>query len=67
VPEGDTIWRTARTLEVALAGKVVLAFDSSLPAVRRVPQGEPARSTYLCPGCQKPTASLLSRRASARR
>ncbi len=33
MPEGDTIWRTARTLEAALAGKEVLAFDSPLPAV----------------------------------
>lgn len=33
MPEGDTIWRTARTLHAALAGKAVLAFASSLPAV----------------------------------
>jgi endonuclease-8 len=33
MPEGDTIWRTARTLHAALAGKTVLAFESSLPAV----------------------------------
>jgi formamidopyrimidine-DNA glycosylase len=33
VPEGDTIWRTARTLHAVLAGKTVLAFDSSLPSV----------------------------------
>jgi endonuclease-8 len=33
VPEGDTIWRTARTLHAALAGKTVLAFTSALPAV----------------------------------
>ena len=33
MPEGDTIWRTARTLHAALAGKTVLAFASSLPAV----------------------------------
>jgi len=32
VPEGDTIWRTARALHAALAGKAVLAFASSLPA-----------------------------------
>jgi endonuclease VIII len=30
MPEGDTVWRTARTLHAALAGKTVLAFDSSL-------------------------------------
>ena len=33
MPEGDTIWRTARALHAALAGKAVLAFDSSLVAV----------------------------------
>jgi len=33
MPEGDTIWRTAGTLHAALAGKTVLAFASSLPAV----------------------------------
>lgn len=33
MPEGDTVWRTARTLQAALVGKAVLAFDSSLPAV----------------------------------
>jgi endonuclease-8 len=33
MPEGDTIWRTARTLGAALAGRVVTAFGSSLPAV----------------------------------
>jgi endonuclease VIII len=31
VPEGDTIWRAARALHAALAGKTVLAFASSLP------------------------------------
>ncbi len=33
MPEGDTIWRTARTLEAALAGRMVTAFESSLPEV----------------------------------
>jgi endonuclease-8 len=33
MPEGDTIWRAARTLHAALAGKTVLAFGSSLPTV----------------------------------
>ncbi len=32
MPEGDTIWRAARALHAALAGKTVLAFASSLPA-----------------------------------
>jgi endonuclease-8 len=33
VPEGDTIWRAARALHAALAGRTVLGFASSLPAV----------------------------------
>ena len=33
MPEGDTIWRAARTLHAALAGKSVLAFSSALPVV----------------------------------
>jgi endonuclease-8 len=33
MPEGDTIWRTARTLHAVLAGKTVTAFHSPLPAV----------------------------------
>jgi endonuclease-8 len=33
VPEGDTVWRTARALGAALAGRTVVAFGSSLPAV----------------------------------
>ena len=33
MPEGDTIWRTARTLQAALAGKTVVDLHSPLPAV----------------------------------
>jgi endonuclease VIII len=33
MPEGDTIWRTARALHAALAGRPVVAFSSSLPTV----------------------------------
>ena len=33
MPEGDTIWRTARTLHAALAGRTVLGLESSLAAV----------------------------------
>jgi endonuclease VIII len=33
MPEGDTIWRTARTLSAALTGRAVTAFESSLPEV----------------------------------
>jgi endonuclease-8 len=33
MPEGDTIWRTARTLHAALAGTTVLAVESPVPTV----------------------------------
>jgi endonuclease VIII len=33
MPEGDTIWRAARALHEALAGRVVTGFSSPLPAV----------------------------------
>ena len=33
MPEGDTIWRAARSLDAALAGHVVTAFSSTIPAV----------------------------------
>jgi endonuclease-8 len=33
MPEGDTIFRAARTLHTALAGRTVTRFESSLPAV----------------------------------
>jgi len=36
VPEGDTIFRAARTLDRALAGHVVTRFDSVLPRLSRV-------------------------------
>jgi endonuclease-8 len=36
VPEGDAIFRTARTLHRALAGRVVTRFESVLPALTRV-------------------------------
>jgi formamidopyrimidine-DNA glycosylase len=62
MPEGDTIWRTARTLDGVLSGRVITRFTSPLPAVagaaRRLGvvgqkvQGEQARSTYFCPTCQ---------------
>lgn len=57
MPEGDTIWRTARTLDAALAGKAVVSFDSALPAVAiaarrrgvigRVVEGVEARGKHL--------------------
>lgn len=36
MPEGDTIFRAARTLHRALAGKKIVAFESVLPALTRV-------------------------------
>jgi endonuclease-8 len=36
VPEGDTIFRAARTLHRALAGQVVTGFESVLPKLERV-------------------------------
>ncbi|GAC1645857.1 MAG: Fpg/Nei family DNA glycosylase [Acidobacteriaceae bacterium] len=36
MPEGDTIFRAARTLNRALAGKVVARFESVLPKLERV-------------------------------
>ncbi len=33
MPEGDTIFRAARTLQRALAGQVVTKFESALPQV----------------------------------
>jgi endonuclease-8 len=36
MPEGDTIYRAARTLHAALAGRVVTRFESVLPQLARV-------------------------------
>ena len=36
MPEGDAIFRTARTLNLVLAGRVVTRFDSVFPALTRV-------------------------------
>ncbi|HME13367.1 MAG TPA: DNA-formamidopyrimidine glycosylase family protein [Candidatus Acidoferrum sp.] len=36
MPEGDTLFRTARTLHRALAGQLVTGFDSVLPKLARV-------------------------------
>jgi endonuclease VIII len=41
VPEGDTIFRTARTLERALGGRVVTRFATVLPLLERVDQDTP--------------------------
>jgi endonuclease VIII len=41
VPEGDTIFRAARTLHRALAGSVVTSFESVLPALTRIHDDAP--------------------------
>ena len=41
MPEGDTIFRTARTLHRALAGHVVTGFESTFPALNRVAVDRP--------------------------
>jgi len=41
MPEGDTIFRAARTLHRALAGRVVSAFESPLTALARVDEDTP--------------------------
>ena len=41
MPEGDTIFRTARTLHRALAGRVITRFESVYPQLTRVDAGTP--------------------------
>lgn len=41
MPEGDTIFRAARTLNRALAGKIIVRFESVLPALTRVHEDTP--------------------------
>jgi endonuclease-8 len=41
MPEGDTIFRAARTLQRALAGKVVTRFETQLPHLARVDYDTP--------------------------
>ena len=43
MPEGDTIFRAARTLNRALAGRVVTRFESVFPALNRVDTDTPLR------------------------
>ena len=43
MPEGDTIYRAARALHRALAGRTVTAFESVLPRLTRVDQDRPLR------------------------
>ncbi|HEY0593933.1 MAG TPA: DNA-formamidopyrimidine glycosylase family protein [Thermoanaerobaculia bacterium] len=41
MPEGDTIYRIAKTLAIALGGRTVTAFDSVFPQLLRVDRNEP--------------------------
>jgi endonuclease-8 len=41
LPEGDTIFRAARTLQRALAGRTIVRFDSVYPAVNRINEDHP--------------------------
>jgi endonuclease VIII len=41
MPEGDTIFRAARTLNRALAGRTVVRFESMLPALTRIHEDSP--------------------------
>jgi endonuclease-8 len=41
MPEGDTIFRAARTLNQALGGKIIVRFESMMPALTRVHEDTP--------------------------
>ena len=41
MPEGDTIFRAARTLHRALAGSIVTGFETQLPTLSRVDEDHP--------------------------
>jgi endonuclease-8 len=41
MPEGDTIFRVARTLHRALAGRVIVRFESALPSLTRIDADRP--------------------------
>ena len=43
MPEGDSIFRAARTLDGALAGRTVIRFESVFPRLTRVDQDTPLR------------------------
>ena len=43
MPEGDTLYRAARTLHRALAGRTVTAFESVFPALTRIDHDRPLR------------------------
>ena len=41
MPEGDTIFRAARTLHRALGGKTIVRFESAFPALNRIDEDRP--------------------------
>ena len=43
MPEGDTVFRTARTLQKALAGRTVSRFESVFPHLTRIDRRQPLR------------------------
>jgi endonuclease VIII len=47
VPEGDTIFRTARTLHRALAGRTITSFTSVFPALTRIDHDTPLRGRVI--------------------
>ena len=47
MPEGDSIFRAARTLDRALAGRTVTRFESVFPQLTRVDQDHPLRGRRL--------------------
>ncbi len=51
MPEGDTIYRAARTLHQALAGRTVTRFESVFPTLTRVDQDQPLHGRTI-DGCR---------------
>ena len=47
MPEGDTIFRAARTLHQALAGRTVVRFDSVFPRLTRIDSDTPIRGRVI--------------------
>src|SRR5688500_3235307 len=41
MPEGDTIHRAAKTLQIALAGRVITRFETMFPQLARVDEDAP--------------------------
>jgi endonuclease VIII len=60
MPEGDTIYRAARTLERALAGKTVTRFESVLPALMRVHVDDPLTGRVVESVCARGKHNLMT-------